>query len=79
VFCGTKPAELEMRSCATNSLVLQHYRYWVLWRCPCVRFLDFQKVKDAERKKAVELFGTTLEPSALASKVRRGTCKSNLD
>lgn len=56
--------------CLTNSkIILQHYRYWVLWRCRSVRFLDYQKVKDAERKKATELFGTALEPSALASKV----------
>ena len=47
----------------------QHYRYWVIWRCPTVRFFDYQKVKDAERKKAIELFGTATEPSALASKV----------
>jgi len=47
----------------------EHYRYWVVFRCPAVRFLDYQKVKDAERKKAAELFGTAAEPSALASKI----------
>ena len=35
-----------------------------------IRFLDYQKVKDKEREKAKELFGTFQEPSALASKVR---------
>lgn len=34
-----------------------------------MRFLDYQKVKDAEREKATELFGTAKEPSALASKI----------
>jgi U2 small nuclear ribonucleoprotein A' len=34
-----------------------------------VRFLDYQKVKQAEREKAAELFGTADEPTALASKV----------
>ena len=34
-----------------------------------MRFFDYQKVKDAERKKATELFGSAAEPSALASKV----------
>ena len=34
-----------------------------------MRFLDFKKVKNVERKKAEELFGTAAEPSALASKV----------
>ncbi|KAI0888730.1 L domain-like protein [Annulohypoxylon maeteangense] len=47
----------------------EHYRYWVLWRCPSVRFLDFEKVKDAERKQAAELFGTAEEPTELASKI----------
>ena len=49
--------------------IVQHYRLWVIWRCPTVRFFDYQKVKDAEREKATELFGTAKEPSALASKV----------
>lgn len=34
-----------------------------------MRFLDYQKVKDAEREKAKELFGTHEEPTTLASKV----------
>lgn len=34
-----------------------------------MRFLDYQKVKDAEREKAEELFGTIEEPSQLASKL----------
>jgi U2 small nuclear ribonucleoprotein A' len=34
-----------------------------------VRFLDYQKVKDVERKQAKELFGTVEQPSALASKI----------
>jgi hypothetical protein len=47
----------------------EHYRYWVLWRCPAVRFLDYVKVKAAEREKAGELFGTAEDPTALAAKV----------
>jgi U2 small nuclear ribonucleoprotein A' len=47
----------------------QNYRYWVIWRNPNIRFLDYQKVKDVERAKAKELFGTQEEPSALASKI----------
>lgn len=50
----------------------QHYRHYVIWRCPGVRFFDFQKVKDAERKRAKELFGTYDDPTPLAAKVR--TC-----
>lgn len=37
--------------------------------CPSVRFLDFQKVKDAERTKATELFGTVADPTELAQKL----------
>lgn len=47
----------------------QNYRYWVIWRCPSVRYFDFAKVRDMERKKATELFGTAEEPTELASKV----------
>jgi len=47
----------------------EYYRLWVLWRCPNVRFLDYRKVKDIERQKGNELFGTAKEPSALASKI----------
>jgi U2 small nuclear ribonucleoprotein A' len=62
-------AEIWLRVVAlTNEL--QNYRYWVLWKCPSVRFLDFVKVKESEREKARELFGTEEEPTPLASKVR---------
>lgn len=47
----------------------QNYRYWVLWRCPSVRFLDYAKVKEAEREHARELFGTAEEPTALATQI----------
>ncbi|KAI9729295.1 MAG: U2 snRNP complex subunit [Cirrosporium novae-zelandiae] len=47
----------------------ENYRYWVIWRCPSVRFLDYQRIRDAERHKASELFGTYEEPSELASKI----------
>ncbi|KAL5114806.1 Serine/threonine-protein kinase [Pleosporales sp. CAS-2024a] len=47
----------------------ENYRYWVIWRCPTVRFLDFAKVRDVERNKAAELFGTQDEPTELASKI----------
>ncbi|KAK1771639.1 L domain-like protein [Phialemonium atrogriseum] len=48
----------------------EHYRYWVLWLCPRVRFLDYEKVKDAERERARELFGTAEEPTELASTLK---------
>ncbi|KAI6382060.1 U2 snRNP complex subunit [Pyricularia grisea] len=56
----------------------ENYRYWVLWRCPSVRFLDFQKVKQAEREHAKEIFGTEAEPTELALKII-GTKSNSLD
>ncbi|MCJ1351190.1 MAG: U2 snRNP complex subunit [Icmadophila ericetorum] len=47
----------------------EHYRHYIIWRCPTVRFLDYQKVKDAERTIATELFGTFTAPTSLASKI----------
>jgi len=47
----------------------QNYRHWIIWRCPTVRYLDFAKVRDVERSKARELFGTAEEPTELASTV----------
>lgn len=47
----------------------QNYRYWMLWRCPSVRFLDYTKVREAEREHSRELFGTPEEPTALASQI----------
>ncbi|CEJ80378.1 Putative U2 small nuclear ribonucleoprotein A [[Torrubiella] hemipterigena] len=47
----------------------EHYRYWVVWKCPSVRFLDYQKVKEAERERGRELFGTAEEPTALATEI----------
>ena len=38
-----------------------------------MRFLDFSKVRDIERKKAKELFGTVEEPTELANQVRTTT------
>lgn len=35
---------------------MEYYREWVIWRCPSVRILDFQRVRQAERRRAMELF-----------------------
>ena len=37
---------------------------------PSLRFLDFQRIRDAERTQAAELFGTTDAPTELAAKIR---------
>lgn len=66
-----KEVGCSLASCALQKLILelQHYRYWVLWKLPSVRFLDYQKVKEAERERGRELFGSEEEPTALATKV----------
>lgn len=59
-----------MRAVAEEVAELQqNYRYWILWRAPQIRFLDFQKVKEAEREKAKELFGTVEAPTDLAQSI----------
>jgi len=40
-----------------------------------VRFLDFSKVRDIERKKAKELFGTVEEPTELANQISSNKSK----
>ncbi|ORY02049.1 small nuclear ribonucleo protein U2, A [Clohesyomyces aquaticus] len=47
----------------------EDYRYWVIWRCPTVRHLDFEQVRLSEREKAKDLFGTVEDPTELASKI----------
>ncbi|KLJ12430.1 U2 small nuclear ribonucleoprotein A' [Blastomyces silverae] len=47
----------------------EHYRLWVIFLLPTVRFLDYQKVKDVERNRAAELFGTPSNPTPLTSKI----------
>jgi len=55
-------------SCADCGL--QHYRLYLIWSIPSLRHLDYQRVRDRERKEAEELFGTLGEPSELALKIR---------
>ena len=47
----------------------QNYRLYTLHRAPQIRFLDYAKVRDAERAAARKLFGSVAEPTALATKV----------
>lgn len=56
----------------------QNYRSYILWRCPSIRFLDFHKVKDAERAQGKELFGvTTSEPTELAKSIMAAVRSTN--
>ncbi|KIW99904.1 uncharacterized protein Z518_10832 [Rhinocladiella mackenziei CBS 650.93] len=48
----------------------EHYRLYLIWSIPSLRFLDFQRVREAEREKAKELFGTAEAPSELAAKIK---------
>lgn len=50
--------------------VLQHYRLYLIWSIPSLRFLDYQRVRDVERTQAKELFGTLEAPTELATRIR---------
>lgn len=39
----------------------KHYRIWCIWRFPTLEVLDFQRIKDAERKEANEMFSGNAE------------------
>ena len=49
---------------------MQHYRPYMIWLVQSLRFLDFQRIRDVERKQATELFGSTEQPTELAAKFR---------
>ena len=48
----------------------QNYRYWLIYLIPSLRYLDYTKIRDVERTKATELFGTAEEPSELATSIK---------
>ena len=49
---------------------VQHYRSYIIHLLPSLRFLDFKRIRDAERAQATELFGTIDSPTELAAKIR---------
>ncbi|KXL50902.1 hypothetical protein M433DRAFT_151028 [Acidomyces richmondensis BFW] len=56
----------------------EHYRTYLLWLAPQIRFLDFQKVKDAERALARDLFGPSPDaPTDLARSIRAAAHRSS--
>ncbi|ODV83214.1 hypothetical protein CANARDRAFT_203638 [[Candida] arabinofermentans NRRL YB-2248] len=54
-------------------VTVQYYRLWCVFRIPSLKILDFQKVKDHERVKAIELFGSVDDPTDLARSILNGT------
>lgn len=48
----------------------EHYRSYMIWSIPSLRFLDYRRIRDVERNEAKELFGTINEPTPLAAQVR---------
>ncbi|KAF3908070.1 hypothetical protein ABW21_db0204582 [Orbilia brochopaga] len=46
-----------------------NYRLFVIWKCPTVRYLDYERVRDAERKAAQKLFGTEDDPTPAAAQI----------
>ncbi|KAL9616897.1 MAG: hypothetical protein Q9160_008286 [Pyrenula sp. 1 TL-2023] len=48
----------------------EHYRLFLIWRLPTLRFLDYNRIRDVERQQATELFGGDPDaPTLLASKI----------
>ncbi|KAJ3040098.1 U2 small nuclear ribonucleoprotein A' [Rhizophlyctis rosea] len=61
--------ELEYVSLLENPVrQKKYYRLYVVHRCPKVRVLDFQRVKEAERTEAAQLFSGT-DGTALAARL----------
>lgn len=56
----------------------QNYRYWLLYLAPQIRFLDYQKVKDPERTKAKEIFGTHEAPTEAAQNILAASANKSL-
>lgn len=48
----------------------ENYRYWIIYLVPSLRYLDYTKIRDVDRKKAAELFGTIDEPTELATTIK---------
>lgn len=46
-----------------------YYRLYILWLAPQIRILDFERVKESERTRAKELFGSLESPSDLVAVV----------
>lgn len=42
----------------------------MIYLIPSLRFLDFQRIRDAERQQAADLLGTLEAPTELAAKIR---------
>ena len=68
---------LETLVLANNPVTLRpHYRLYVIHRLPQVKYLDFEKVKQAERERALSLFGSDYGKRAL--ELAKPKSKSNL-
>lgn len=50
-----------------------------MYLAPQIRFLDYQKVKDAERTKAKEIFGTHEKPTELAQSILAASANKSLN
>lgn len=51
-------------------MLSQHYRLYLIWAIPSLRFLDFQRVREVEREQGRELFGSAEAPSELVAKIK---------
>ncbi len=62
----------------SNEVILkENYRLWLIWLIPSLRIIDFQKIKDIERKRSIELFGTWDLKTSLTNSIL--SIKSNIN
>lgn len=51
-------------------MLMEHVREFVIWCLPHLKVLNFERVRQSERERCLELFGPRDEPSELADKLR---------
>lgn len=56
-----------------------NYRIIMAWLIPSLKVLDFTKVKQSERERGLEIFGTIEEPTTLGKQVLEGVNKSGAE
>ncbi|WBW71747.1 U2 snRNP-associated protein Lea1 [Schizosaccharomyces osmophilus] len=57
-------------SCLDNAVSQnQYYRLYLVWRIPSLHILDFERVRENERSRSQEMFGTIDRPTEIAASI----------
>ncbi|GIQ85849.1 hypothetical protein KIPB_007588 [Kipferlia bialata] len=77
---GPNPARIETLSLHANPITgVQHYREWVIYMCPNLRVLDWQKVTSKLRAEANRVFATISADPADMDTMTRGEQDAELE